>query len=207
MADILFDLLKSQVSDDLVGALAGQLGGASQKQTSTAVDGAMSILLNGLAKNAQSTSGASALGAALDRDHDGSILDDVMGFVTESTKPKNERAANGAGILGHILGGKQTGAIDMLSKMSGLDSNQSTSLLIKMAPIVLGMLGKQKRSGGLSPSDLGGLLSGAAAMSNKGNKNASLITSLLDQDGDGSLKGEAVGFGLKMLKGLFSRKR
>ena len=88
-----------------------------------------------------------------------------------------------------------------------LDSNQSTSLLIKMAPIVLGMLGKQKRSTGLSPSDLGGLLSGAAAMSNKGNKNASLITSLLDQDGDGSLKGEAVGFGLKMLKGLFSRKR
>jgi len=56
MAD-LFDLLQSQVGDSLVGALTNQMGGASREQTSSGVQGAMSILMSALAKNAQKPDG------------------------------------------------------------------------------------------------------------------------------------------------------
>ena len=85
-------MLQSQVGESLVGALTKQLGGATPQQTSNGVQGAMSILMSALAKNSKSSQGASALGAALDRDHDGSILDDIVGFVNGSS-PINQTKA------------------------------------------------------------------------------------------------------------------
>ena len=203
MASI-FDLLQSQMSDDVIGALTNQLG-AEKKQTSTAVDNGMAILMNALAKNSSNSSGASALGAALDRDHDGGLLDDLTGFIQGNSAAANSRAGNGAGILGHLLGGKQSGAIEALSKMSGLNNNQSSSLLVKLAPIVLGMLGKQKRSSGLSNSDLSSVLSGALGQANQKASNPSLISSLLDRDGDGSIVDDVASLGGSLLKGLFKK--
>ena len=204
MANII-DLLQSQMSDDVIGALTNQLG-TEKQQTTSAVSNGMAILMNALAKNTSNTAGASALGAALDRDHDGSVLDDLMGFVQGSAPANNTRAANGAGILGHLLGSKQGGAIEALAKMSGLNQNQSSSLLIKLAPIVLGMLGKQKRTEGISNSDLSSILAGAVGQANQRSSNPSLITSLLDRDGDGNLTNEATSLGMNLLKRFFKRK-
>lgn len=208
MADLL-DLLGSQVSESMIGALAGQIGGkATNAQTSNAVNDAMSVLMSALAKNATNDKGASDLSAALDRDHDGSILDDVAGFINGSSSFGNQRAANGGGILGHILGNKQDTAIDALSKSSGLSKGQVLNMLIKLAPIVLGMLGKQKREQGINPGDLAGMLAGAAGASNKRSGNAGLLTSFLDQDGDGDIKDDAARIGFNFLKNiLFKRKR
>lgn len=205
MAD-LFDMLQSQVGESLVGALTNQLGGASQQQTSNGVQGAMSILMSALAKNAQSPQGASALGSALDRDHDGSILDDIVGFVNGSSPVNNTKAANGAGILGHILGAQQGNAVDSLMKMSGLNKNQSSGLLMKLAPIVLGMLGKQKKSQGLDMSGLSNILMNSASTAKKKTPGADLLTSFLDRDGDGSIKDDAARIGFSFLKNLFKRK-
>ncbi len=205
MANI-FDLLQSQVSDDVIGALTQQIGGnANSQQTSSAVSNGMAILMNALAKNSSNTSGADALGAALDRDHDGGILEDLLGYVQGTSPVNNTRATNGAGILGHLLGSKQGGAIDALSKMSGLNQNQSSNILIKLAPIVLGMLGKQKRTAGVSNSDLSSLLANAVGSANQKASNPSLITSLLDRDGDGNITNEATSLGLNLLKRLFKR--
>lgn len=203
----LFDLLQSQVSPDMIGALTQQLGGAAKPdQTSSAVSSGMAILMNALSKNASQSNGASALGAALDKDHDGSILDDLMGYINGTSQVTNTRAANGAGILGHLLGAKQGSAVDALAQASGLDQSQSSSMLIKLAPIVLGMLGKEKRTSGVSNSDLSSLLAGAAGVANQKVSNPSILTSFLDQDGDGNLRNEATSFGMKLLKGLFSKK-
>lgn len=206
MANIL-DLLQSQMGSTAISALTKQLGGqADTKQTQSAVDSGMAILLNALSKNASNSNGASALGAALDRDHDGSILDDITGFISGSSQAASSRAGNGAGILGHLLGGKQGAAVEALAKASGLNSGQSTSLLTKLAPLVLGALGKQKRSAGISNNDLGSLLAGVAGQVNqKPSVNTSLLTSFLDSDGDGNLKNEAMGLGMKLLKGLFKK--
>jgi len=205
MAD-LFDMLQSQVGESLVGALTNQLGGASPKQTSNGVQGAMSILMSALAKNAKNPQGASALGSALDRDHDGSILDDIVGFVNGSSPINQTKAGNGEGILGHILGGQKSSAIDSLTKMSGLNSNQSSSLLAKLAPVVLGMLGKQKRSQGLDMSGLSNILNNSAATAQKKTPQSSILTSFLDQDGDGDIKDDAARIGFSLLKNLFKRR-
>lgn len=204
MAD-LFDMLQSQVGESLVGALTNQLGGATPQQTSNGVQGAMSILMSALAKNSKSSQGASALGSALDRDHDGSILDDIVGFVYGSSPINQTKAGNGAGILGHILGGQQSSAIESLTKMSGLNSSQSSSLLAKLAPVVLGMLGKQKRSQGLDMSGLSNILNNSAATARKKTPQASILTSFLDQDGDGDIKDDAARIGFGLLKRLFKR--
>jgi hypothetical protein len=205
MAD-LFDLLKSQVGETVVGALTSQLGGAKPQQTSSAVDGAMTILMNALAKKTTQGDGASALGAALDRDHDGSILNDIVGFINGNSPINQTKAANGAGILGHILGAQQGSAVEAITKMSGLNTSQSSDLLVKMAPIVLGMLGKQKKTMGLNPTDLIGMISGAANTSKAQVGNSSLLTSFLDQNGDGDIKDDAARIGFNLLKNLFRKK-
>ncbi len=205
MAD-LFDLLRSQVGETVVSSLAKQTGGIPSQQTSSAVDGALSILMNALAKNVQKPNGASALGAALDRDHDGSVLNDLVGFIQGNSAVNNTKAANGAGILGHILGANQGSAVDALAKMSGINTNQSTDILLKMAPVLLGMLGKQKKTLGLNPSDLIGMISGAAQTSNQKVGNSSLLTSFLDQNNDGDIKDDVVRIGFNLFKGLFKKK-
>ena len=206
MAD-LFDLLESQMGENVIGALASQIGNAEPQKTSTAVSGAASILMNALAKNAKNNNGASALGSALDRDHDGSILDDVMGFINGTSQHTSSRAGNGAGILGHILGGQQGTAIESLMKMSGLSKDQSSNLLVKLAPLLLGMLGKQKRTQGLDMSGLESILTNSANTAKRKNPAGDLLTSFLDQDGDGSIKDDAAKFGFNILKNLFRSKR
>lgn len=198
-------MLQSQVGESLVGALTKQLGGATPQQTSNGVQGAMSILMSALAKNSKSSQGASALGAALDRDHDGSILDDIVGFVNGSSPINQTKAGNGDGILGHILGGQKSSAIDSLTKMSGLNSNQSSDILAKLAPVVLGMLGKQKRSQGLDMSGLSNILNSSAVTAQKKTPKANILTSFLDQDGDGDIKDDAARIGFSLLKKLFRR--
>ena len=71
-----------------------------------------------LARNASTTEGAASLQQALVKDHDGSILEHVTDFLG------NPEAANGAGILRHVLGHQQVTVQQGLSRSLGLESNQ-----------------------------------------------------------------------------------
>ena len=195
----LMDLLQGQISDGLVDQLSQQLGGADKQQTANAASGIMSTLMGALAKNAATPDGASALANALDNDHDGGVLDNIMGMVTGAAQPQNTRAVNGAGILKHVLGGKQSGAIDMISKLSGLDDSKTGSLMTMLAPVVMGALGKTKKSQGLDASALSGLLSGAVKSASNQRQEMGLIGKFLDQDGDGSVMDDIAGMGMNML--------
>ncbi len=204
----LMDMIQSQVSDQLIGQLTSQLGGnVRPEQTAAATSGILATLMGAMAKNASTPDGASALNNALERDHDGSILDDVMGMVTGQTAPSNQRATNGAGILGHILGNRQGGAVDMISKMSGLDQNNTGQLMTMLAPMLMGMLGKTKRQNNLDAGSLTDLLAGASQRQRQQAPATSLIESFLDADKDGSIADDVAGIGMKILGGLFRRKR
>ena len=89
--------------------------------------------------------------------------------------------------------------------MSGLNSNQSSDILAKLAPVVLGMLGKQKRSQGLDMSGLSNILNSSAVTAQKKTPKANILTSFLDQDGDGDIKDDAARIGFSLLKKLFRR--
>lgn len=207
------DLLQGQLSGGMVDQLSQALGGAEKEKTAKAASGIASVLMGALAKNANSPDGASALANALDRDHDGSILNDVVGMVTGANRNAGpggidlNRMLNGAGILNHVLGNKQSGAIDMISKMSGLDSSKTGSLMTMLAPMIMGALGKAKRENNLDSDGLSSLLTGTVNKHSSNNPMLDLATKFLDADGDGSIMDDLAGMGLKMLGGLFGRKK
>ncbi len=205
----LIDLLQGQLSEGLVEQFANQLGGADKQKTAEATSGIISMITSALAKNAATPEGAGALASALDRDHDGSILDDLMGYATgnmQQSSNVNANALNGAGILKHILGGKQGNAIDVISKMSGLESDKTGNLMAMLAPIVLGMLGKQKRQENLDQGGLSDILSKTIQSESSKRKELGMIGKFLDQDGDGSVMDDLANMGMKMF-GNFLRKR
>lgn len=205
MANGIFDLLQGQLSQGMVEQIANQLGGADKQQTQNAASSAISVLMGAIAKNAATPEGSSALANALDRDHDGSILDDFIGMATGAAQPSNNKMLNGAGILKHVLGGKQNGAVDMISKMSGLSGDKSGSLLTMLAPLVMGALGKAKSSNGLDAGGLGNLLQNEVKQAAPQRKEMGLIGKLLDQDGDGNIMDDVAGLGMKVLGGLFKK--
>ncbi len=202
------DILEDQLSNDqLMDRLSGQLG-ADKEQTEAAAEGIISTLTGALARNASSQEGANNLANALERDHDGSILDDVSEMLLGNKTPNSEKALDGSGILSHLLGDKQSNAVDMISRMSGLESSKTGSLMSMLAPMVMGALGKTKREQGLNTSGIFDMLTGAfSQQKQKGNNTAmGMISRFIDQDGDGSIVDEVAGMGMKLLGGFF-RKR
>jgi len=202
----LIDLLQSQLSDGLIDQLSKQIG-APQQQTRTAADSILSSLIGGLAKNAQQPGGADALANALDNDHDGSLLDNLNDLIGGGqTANINPRAANGAGILKHVLGGKQGGIMDMVSQISGLGQGQTGNLMSMLAPIVMGMLGKQKQQSGLDAGGIANILAGAlGAQKQRGGLATTLIANLLDRDGDGSAIDDVAKIGMNIFSKFFRK--
>jgi len=198
MTDLL-DLLQGQLSSDAIHALSKHTGINDDTKTAHASNAIMAFLTNALAKNTATPQGANALLGALDRDHDGGVLNDVIGLVTGNMGAKyNSKALNGIGILGHILGARQNSAIEAIGKMTGLRKNQTAMLMVKLAPLVLGMLGKKKKEENLRAPDLSDLLGDSIAKREPAAER-SVISKILDRDGDGSVMDEIGSMGMKVL--------
>lgn len=202
------DLIQGQLSEGLIDQLSQQLGGTDKQATQVAAQGAISTIMAALNKNAQSPEGAASLSNALERDHDGGILENIgslFGQAAAPQQPTMPSALDGAGILKHVLGGKQSSAIDMISKMSGLDGNKSGNLMMMLAPMVMGMLGKEKKQQGLDAGGIAQFLMSSVGSASAKQEEMGLIGKLLDQDGDGSIMDDIAGMGMKMF-GNFLKK-
>lgn len=152
MADLLGSLMEQLESRGAIDQIASKLG-VPPGQASSAVAAGVPAILAGLARNAQKPEGASAIASALDKDHDGSVLDDDSYFDSYQEK-------KGDGILGHVFG-DQTGAVEsQVSALGGLDGAKGGELMKMLAPLIMGYLGKQKSSGGLDIGSLSQVLGG-----------------------------------------------
>lgn len=152
-----------QLGQDGLEAMAARIG-ADKEKTSTALEGLVPTMLGAMSNNTKSEAGASGLLGALDRDHDGSILDDIVGFIGKSDEGPGE------GIVGHVLGDKRNAVESGLSDKTGLKSGQIGGLLNMVAPIVMGYLGKQKRQqsgSGFGLQEVAGLLGNMASTSDQ----------------------------------------
>jgi hypothetical protein len=203
----LMGLLQGALNDNMIDQLSQQLGGVDKKQTAAAASGIMATLVGALAQNASTAEGAQSLDKALERDHDGSVLNDLMGALTGNSQVANQRALNGTGILNHVLGNRQSGAVQMISQLSGLDSSKTNNLMAMLAPVVLGSLGKAKREQGLDVAGIVSMLSGTVSAEKQGNPTMNLITGFLDQNNDGSIVDDVARIGMKMLGGFLKGKR
>ena len=205
----LMDILQGQLSEEMVGQLSEHIG-AEPQQTAQAATDIFATLLGGLANNTVTEGGLSSLGAALDRDHDGSIIDDLAGMVggmlqgAGQTSPAN----NGMGMLSHILGGQQEVAAEQIGQSSGLSAGQVMKLLPILAPIVMGVLGKAKNSGGLDLGSLASIIMGGAQQGQQQSGMGDLLGNILGSVmGGGQQQQTQQGGGLlgSLLGGLFGK--
>ena len=197
--DTIIHSLSDQLQCDQLAQLSRQVG-ADERTTSNALSLALPVLVSALARNAGTPSGAQSLEQALDRDHDGSLLDNVSAlFGGRPAAPVSPRALNGSGILEHIFGSQRAPVEQSIGKASGLNLQQAGKLLMLAAPLVMAYLAKRKRA-----------------------QNAATIGSVLNQEqdeierrapGTGGILGKIFGGGqnvnashMGLFEGLFGRK-
>jgi hypothetical protein len=193
--------------DDLMGALGGSGGGVAKTLGSLMGDGvpaddrtekaaglSMEAILGGLASNAKDPRQAAALFETLDR-HDGSVVDDAPARLAS-----DDVRADGDKILGHVFGDNTSAVAQGIAAKSGLDVGAVTKMLPALAPMVLGMLGKKKASGGLDLGALTGMLQGEAGGLDLGD-----LMGMLGGGGGGSTPAGGLGGLLSKLKGLLGR--
>lgn len=192
----LLGTLSQQLSGPVIEQISKQLG-ADPKTAQSAVNAALPMLLGAISRNAASPKGAQALTNALDN-HDGSILNDLLGAVSSQDK-----VVDGTKILGHVLGNRQGNVQQGLSQLSGLSADNSAQLLAMLAPVVMGALGQTKQSNGFGVDDIAALLGGQ--QQHFDGPLGSLV-SLLDADGDGNVIEDVLGMGSNLLGGLFGKK-
>jgi hypothetical protein len=198
--------------NDILGSLMDQLGSGGVEQIGRAVGvsdgdvtnvlaGAIPAMMAGLTRNTASSGGADALLGALDRDHDGSILDDVAGYLGGGGN-----LADGAGILGHIFGGRTTNVERTVSRSSGVDLGAVTQIMSMVAPLLMGALGKAKRQQGFDASGLAAALGQTQERARGTSPSAvDMFTRMLDSDGDGDSTDDMVKMGSSLLGSLFKR--
>lgn len=181
----------AELSDSLTQLLddrADQIGtriGADGRSTRTAMHAAIPVLLAALSADARRGSG---LRQALEQDHDGAILDQLDDYLGGNAH-LSPRTTNGAGILEHVLGGRQGEMAQALSAKSGLDLSTILKLLPILAPILMGMLGKRGRTsggsgGGIGIDDIGDLLNREKADARTRNPDIGDILDSFDDVGD-----------------------
>jgi hypothetical protein len=164
----------------LIGMLVNQLGGPVVQQigtTKSAVGMALPMLLSAMGNHAATPDGADAINQATQQ-HDGSILDNLMGFVGNAGA-----AGMGGALLSQVMGGGAQNAIaDNITQQTGMDNGTVTQLLGILAPIAIAAIGKFSQQSGTDPSSIVQTLGGAG----DSNDLIGMATKMLDGDGDGN---------------------
>ncbi len=180
------DLLGQQQGSQAVNQISQQVG-ASPTMTNMAIQMALPMIMNSLANNTKEPQGAENLNNALQQ-HDGGILDNLGSFLGGGGGNAGQPpSSDGLGILGHIFGGNQGAVAQQVSQKSGMDIGQVAQLLIMLAPIVMGFLGKKKQEQNLDANGLQNMLGEQQqTMQASGNPMMNMVSGMLDRDKDGS---------------------
>jgi hypothetical protein len=174
----LIGILASQLGGPVVQQISQQIG-ADQGTTKSAVGMALPMLLSAMGNHAATPDGANAINQVT-QSQDGSILDNLMGFVGDAGA-----AGMGGALLSQVLGGGSENAIaDNISQQTGINSGAVAQILGIITPIVIAAIGKfSQQQGGIEPSSIVQALGGASG----GNDVIGMATKMLDADGDGNI--------------------
>ena len=176
----MLDSVMARIGDRDISELSRAVG-ADEGSTREALGAALPMILAGLAKNSAQPAGAAALDSALERDHDGGLLDNLSGFLGRGD------AGPGEAILGHVFGNRRGAVETGVSRSSGIDPAQAARLMAMAAPIVMAVLGKQRRQKQLDAGGLGDLLQQQHREVQQRAPQLGGLARLLDADGDGSV--------------------
>jgi hypothetical protein len=189
LMDIL-KLLTEQIGDkETLEKLGGSIGGRTEDVEKVAKMG-IPALLQALEKNAKSKEGAESLAKALEQHKDDEV-EDVKGFLSNVDTDEGDK------ILQHILGGKKQTLQNNLAKQTGINSSEVSQILTKIAPLLLGALGKEKNQRGVDSSGIDGMLQGLIEQGSQSGL-MNIAANLLDDESTGGI--------IKKLGGLFGKK-
>jgi hypothetical protein len=173
-------IITQQLSGNASRMIAQKFG-ISETTANTAVQIGVPLILAALARNASQPQEAENLHQAVAQDHDGSIFDNLTGYL------QNPQSANGAGILGHVFGNQAPAIESNLAQATGMDPNAAGGIMETLAPLVMGSLGKAQQQNELDASGLANLLNGQQQEAQANAPDAmSMLSSMLDQNKDGS---------------------
>ena len=172
------------ITQQLGGSAARTLAqrfGISETTANTAIQMAVPLIVTALARNASQPQEAQNLHQAVATDHDGSIFDNLMGYLG------NPQSAKGSKILGHVFGNQQPAVESTLAQATGMDQSSAGGILETIAPLVMGSVGKAQHENGLDASGLQNYLNDQQQEAQANAPGAmSMLSSMLDQNKDGS---------------------
>lgn len=147
----LIDLLTGNTGNQVAEQAENKFG-ISKNQVIALLAVATPLIISYLRNKSQDAKEAEALNNALDKDHNGSILNDASQIEA--------RQAEGGSILDHIFGGQKSTVENQLSQNTGISIDKIGPILAMLAPVVMGYIGQQKQQSNVGAGGLGDLLGG-----------------------------------------------
>ena len=152
------------LQDQMGGAVVEQASkflGESSANTTSGIGALLPALMGGIIGQASTESGASGLLDMITKgNHDGGIMDSMGSMFGGGSSTSNLMNA-GSLLTSSLFGGSKLGSVlDAVTSATGMRRSSSSSLMNLLAPVVMGMIGKQVKSGGLNASSLMNMLMG-----------------------------------------------
>lgn len=154
--DNLLSSVKGYLTPDVVRSTSSMIG-ESESATRQAMHGGVSSVFAGLTNLASTPDGASTLGNLSREPAFGSILNNISSVFSGGSATSSMMSA-GQGLLGKIFGDRSNQVADAVARSSGVSSSSAGKIMSLLAPLTMGVLGKQVLAGGISNTGLASML-------------------------------------------------
>jgi OOP family OmpA-OmpF porin len=144
----LLDLIKDQISGVLAKQASSYLG-ESESTVNSAIGSLMPTILGSLVQKSSTSSGAQNI-MNLIEGLDMNSLGNIAGLFGGGSSNVNSLLSSGGGIVKSLFGEKESGIVDLISGLSGMKSESTSSLLKMAAPLLLSVVGNQIKGNGIS---------------------------------------------------------
>lgn len=161
MALDLLELTRSVAAKSAVEKIGG-MAGLPPARSAALFDALAGAVVAGLVKKAGSAGGAEDI-FRLAQKQDPGLLDRLGELVGGGAKT-DDLLKSGMGLLDSIFGGDRTALLSGLAKTLGVEPAKLGQALAILAPVVIGVIGKQIRNRSLNAAGLGSLLGDQAGL-------------------------------------------
>ncbi len=191
------DILKNYLTRDAVKSLAKKIG-ASDKETEFAIEATNALVISFLAQKTSIVQNTLALSTVLDRNHDGSISDDITLFV-ENLSDGKINTDEGKEIVEDIFADHRSEVLSLLCSATGMTLNAATTILTAIAPLVIKTIVEEQQKRHWSLKELSSQLGDATKSVN--NTVSKKLLHIFDKDNNGKISDDI----LRSAKSLFRK--
>ncbi|MCH4822983.1 DUF937 domain-containing protein [Gramella lutea] len=178
MASIL-DILNTQAGQSLINTASNRTS-EKKEDVVSALGMALPLLLGAMKNNSKSPEGAAKLNEALSQDkHNGALFNQLNDLDPENLQNEGKK------IVSHIFGENEENISSSLSAISNIKPENLSAIIKMAAPILLSILGSQKRKDNVGADGLDDLLGNILGSNSKHDN--SFLETILDRDGDGNI--------------------